>query len=99
MAAFNYQDSVLRFDEPLFVYQKFDYFDEVEEDIIDNAVDKVMTEPKTRTVHKLEYTRIKYHFDFTLLLYPLQLVASNRFLHNDLLHLKSKEIKGNKTWT
>jgi hypothetical protein len=62
MAAFNYQDLNLRFDRPFLVFKNEEFFEEEEETIETGGTAKLF---------KLDYLRLKYYLDYTLLLYPL----------------------------
>ncbi len=62
MAAYNYQDLNLRFDRPLLVIKDEEFIDEEQ---------KNLETGETKLVHRLDYFRLKYYIDYTLLLYPL----------------------------
>jgi hypothetical protein len=76
MAAFNYQDIDIRFDGPIIELKNAEFIEE--EQIIS---DDKGVEIEKKKVYKVDYLSLKCFLDFTCLLYPLQLVASNRMIN------------------
>jgi hypothetical protein len=52
---------------------------------------------KKETIYKIEYWRLRCFMDFTCLLYPLQLVASNRMINSNLLEAARSEANMNRS--
>jgi hypothetical protein len=88
MAAFNYQDIDIRFDGPLLELKNAEFIEEEQTILDDKGV-----EIEKKKVYKVDYLSLKCFLDFTCLLYPLQLVASNRMINPEILNIARSECK------
>ena len=88
MAAFNYQDIDIRFDGPLLELKNAEFIEEEQTISDDKGV-----EIQKKKVYKVDYLSLKCFLDFTCLLYPLQLVASNRMINPEILNIARSECK------
>ena len=92
MAAYNYQDIDVRFDGPILELKNGDFIEEEQ-----TFTDSKGVEIKKWKVHKVDYLSLKCFLDYTCLLYPLQLVASNRMINPEILNIARSECKKNRS--